>query len=107
LIVVVARQQLFTENTLTAVLPMMTHPGWYAAWRLLRLWGIVLLGNLAGVGLFAFAMVRMPVLDATTHAVLVDMGTEVLRNTTPEMFTRGIVAGWLLGTMVWMLPALP
>src|SRR5690348_15830923 len=23
------------------------------------------------------------------------------------MFTKGIIAGWLLGTMVWLIPALP
>lgn len=107
LIVVVARQQLFTENTLTAVLPLMTHPGWYGLWRLLRLWGIVLAGNLAGVCLFALAMVHMPVLDGATDSTLLAMGDEVMRNSIGEMFTKGIVAGWLLGTMVWMLPALP
>jgi len=107
LIVVSARQQLFTENTLTAVLPLMTHPRWDAFWRLLRLWGIVLFGNLVGVTLFACAMVYMHVLDAATQATLVSQATGVMGNTTLQMFTKGIISGWLLGTMVWLLPALP
>lgn len=106
-IVVSARQQLFTENTLTAVLPLMTHPQWNTFWRLLRLWSIVLVGNLVGVIVFACAMVYMHVLDTATQSALVSQALDVMRNTTVEMFTKGIIAGWLLGTMVWLLPALP
>lgn len=107
LIVVAARQQLFTENTLTAVLPLMTNPGWEALWRLLRLWGIVLVGNLAGVAVFACGMVYMHVLDTATHAALVSQAEEIMGNSVVQMFTKGIIAGWLLGTMVWLMPALP
>ncbi|HEX5489229.1 MAG TPA: formate/nitrite transporter family protein [Rhodanobacteraceae bacterium] len=107
LIVVSARQQLFTENTLTAVLPFMTQPDWHALGRVLRLWGIVLVGNLVGVALFACGMVYMHVLDAATHAALVSQAEELMRNSILQMFTKGILAGWLLGTMVWLIPALP
>ncbi len=44
LAVILARQQLFTENTLTAVLPVMTEPTLEKAWQLLRLWSVVLFG---------------------------------------------------------------
>lgn len=107
LIVVAARQQLFTENTMTAVLPFMTTPGWKELWRLLRLWGIVLLGNLVGVTLFALGMVYMHVLDSATHAALVSQAQDIMLNTILQMFTKGIIAGWLLATMVWLLAALP
>ncbi|HET7268452.1 MAG TPA: formate/nitrite transporter family protein [Oleiagrimonas sp.] len=107
LIVVSARQQLFTENTLTAVLPLMTNPHWRELWRLLRLWTIVLLGNLVGVAVFACAMVYMHVLNDETQAALVKQALEVIKIPTMAMFTKGIIAGWLLGTMVWLLPALP
>ena len=45
LAVILARQQLFTENTLTAVLPVMTKPTFNNVGRLLRLWGVVLFGS--------------------------------------------------------------
>ena len=32
-IVVLGRQQLFTENTLTAILPLLTHPDWHTFWK--------------------------------------------------------------------------
>src|SRR5690606_23978150 len=53
LIVILAHQQLFTENTLTAVLPVMVKKDWNAILDVLRLWVIVLGGNLVGCFLFA------------------------------------------------------
>ena len=53
-IVIMARQQLFTENTVTAVLPVMQSPTWGNFGLLMRLWGVVLLGNLIGTGVAAW-----------------------------------------------------
>ena len=47
LIVILGRQQLFTENTLTVILPLLAHPSWSTLWRVARLWAIVLAANLA------------------------------------------------------------
>ncbi len=41
-----ARQQLFTENTVAAVLPVMQKPTMSNVGLLMRLWGVVLLGNI-------------------------------------------------------------
>ncbi|STW80106.1 transporter [Klebsiella michiganensis] len=54
-IVILARQQLFTENTVTAVLPIMHKPTPGNIGLLLRLWGIVLAGNLIGTAIAAWA----------------------------------------------------
>ena len=48
LIVVLGRQQLFTENTITAVLPAMAQPSRRNFRRLGRLWGIVFVANMVG-----------------------------------------------------------
>lgn len=105
LIVILARQQLFTENTMTAVLPMMAHPRWSALASLLRLWSVVLLGNLVGVALFAYGIGHMQLFDAHVHETLIALGEHVMRNSAWQMFTKGIVAGWLIATMVWLVPA--
>lgn len=104
-IVILARQQLFTENTMSAVLPLMTHPGWGQLGRLLRLWLIVLIGNLAGVALFAYGLGHLQLFDADGRRALAELGTEVVRNSSLQMFTKGVVAGWLIATMVWLIPA--
>ena len=56
IIVILGRQQLFTENVLTAVIPVITR--WRMSWfiRMLRLWGIVLAANVVGCFLFACAL---------------------------------------------------
>lgn len=105
LVVILARQQLFTENTMTAVLPLMTHPSLRKLAALLRLWSVVLMGNLAGTALFAYCILHMRLFDPATHAALLDIGTEVMSNSPLQMFTKGIVAGWLIATMVWLVPA--
>ncbi|SUX84682.1 Inner membrane protein yfdC [Citrobacter koseri] len=45
IIVIMARQQLFTENTVTAVLPVMQNPTMGNAGLLMRLWSVVLLAT--------------------------------------------------------------
>ncbi|MGN6235073.1 formate/nitrite transporter family protein [Dyella sp.] len=105
LVVILARQQLFTENTMTAVLPLMTEPGWGKVGCLLRLWGVVFAGNVVGGALFAWGVLNLQLFDASTQASLHAMGTALMHNTPWQMFTKGIAAGWLIATMVWLLPA--
>lgn len=105
LVVILARQQLFTENTMTAVLPLMTHPNLRKLGSLLRLWSVVFAGNLVGTALFAYGILHMQLFDEPTRTALLGIGTEVMGNTPLQMFTKGIVAGWLIATMVWLVPA--
>lgn len=105
LVVILARQQLFTENTMTAVLPVMTLPSARSLWRLLRLWGIVFAGNIAGGALFAYGIGRMDVVDAATRDALLSAGSDLMRNSVFQMFTKAILAGWLIATMVWLVAA--
>lgn len=105
LVVILARQQLFTENTMTAVLPLMTHPSLRKLGSLLRLWSVVFVGNLVGTALFAYGILHMRLFDQATHSALLGIGTEVMGNSPLQMFTKGIVAGWLIATMVWLVPA--
>ncbi|HKM97968.1 MAG TPA: formate/nitrite transporter family protein [Buttiauxella sp.] len=105
IIVIMARQQLFTENTVTAVLPVMQKPSGVNFLLLLRLWGVVLLGNIIGTGLVAFAFEHMPIFDEKTREAFVSIGMEVMHNTPEEMFANAIISGWIIATMVWMFPA--
>ena len=105
LLVILSRQQLFTENTMTAVLPVMTEPTLSNFGRLLRLWLVVLVGNLVGVVAFAFGVLHLQQFDAADHAAFVELGEALMKNTPWQMFTKGILAGWLIAMMVWMLAA--
>jgi len=103
--VILARQQLFTENTLTAVLPVMSEPTLHNFGRLGRLWGVVLVGNLLGTILVAYVILHLPLFDAKADAKFLAIGTKVMENDATGMFAKGIVSGWMIATMVWMLPS--
>jgi formate/nitrite transporter FocA (FNT family) len=105
LIVILSRQQLFTENTLTAVLPVIARRQWSWVWVMLRLWGIVLVGNLVGCFLFASFLAFSGALPPDIAAALTAVGSKLMANTPLEMFVKGIVAGWLIAALVWMLPS--
>ncbi|MGC0795728.1 formate/nitrite transporter family protein [Pantoea agglomerans] len=104
-IVIMARQQLFTENTVTAVLPVMHKPTWSNGALLLRLWGIVLLGNLIGTALGALAFNEMPIFDEATRQAFTSISMKVMENTPGEMFANAVISGWIIATMVWMFPS--
>ena len=105
IIVIMARQQLFTENTVTAVLPVMQNPTLGNFGLLMRLWSVVLLGNIIGTGVAAWAFEHMPIFDEETRDAFVKIGMDVMKNTPMEMFSNAIISGWLIATMVWMFPA--
>ena len=106
LAVILARQQLFTENTLTAVLPIMTKPTLNNFGRLLRLWSVVLVGNLCGTLLVAYVMLNLPIFDSKTDLAFLDIGRKIMENGASQMFAKGIVSGWMIATMVWMIPSM-
>ena len=106
LAVILARQQLFTENTLTAVLPVMSKPTLGNAGRLLRLWTVVLVGNLCGTLLVAYVMLHLPIFDTKTDLAFLEIGRKVMENDPGQMFAKGIVSGWMIATMVWMIPSM-
>lgn len=103
--VILARQQLFTENTVTAVLPVMSHPTRQNFGSLGRLWSVVLVGNLAGAALSAITFMYMPMFDDATHKSFISLGEHMMENSPYEMFAKAILAGWMIATLVWLIPA--
>lgn len=104
IIVIMARQQLFTENTVTAVLPVMHKPTAKNFAILFRLWGVVLAGNVAGAACASLAFIAMPLFTPEVMQAFHQISMEIMTKTPGEMFVGGVVSGWLIATMVWMLP---
>ena len=101
--VVAGRQQLFTENTLTPVLPVFHDRSRLG--DLARLWVVVLVANLLGGLAFAWAAASTPLFDASAKAAFLEIGREAVAPATMVLFVRAIGAGWLIALMVWLLPA--
>ncbi len=104
LIVILGRQQLFTENTLTVVLPLLLRKDLETLLRMLRLWAVVLAGNLVGTFLFALCIGRVGLFDAHTQQCLTEIGSAHLSASFGLVLVRAIFAGWLIALMVWLLP---
>jgi formate/nitrite transporter FocA (FNT family) len=104
LIVVLGRQQLFTENTLTPILPLMQRKPNASVRNVLRLWSVVLVANLLGGLGFALAVAHANVFDADVRSAMVELGTDALANGPGTVALRAVFAGWLIALMVWLLP---
>lgn len=106
LIVILGRQQLFTENTLTAILPVLDDPDKPKKLaQMARLWAIVLTTNVLGAGIFAEVVAKTAMFEPKVKAAFLQIGLQALHPTFGEIVWRGILAGWLIALVVWLLPA--
>jgi formate/nitrite transporter FocA (FNT family) len=106
LFVVMGRQQLFTENTLTVVLPLLDDPKkWPVVLKVARLWGIVLAANVGGAAIFAYVVAHTAIFPDDVKRAFDAIGTEAATPSFGILLLRGIFAGWLLALMVWLLPS--
>lgn len=98
--IIIGHYQLYTENTLPPValvlLRLISIPG------LLRIWGLVLFGNLVGVSLGAYTLANTSVLSPEAAAVAEEFGAEALHIPWWDLFFKGIFAGWLVAGLVWL-----
>ncbi|NVH77302.1 formate/nitrite transporter family protein [Paraburkholderia sp. JPY432] len=105
IIVVLGRQQLFTESTLTVLLPVLTRRSLPVAAIALRLWVIVLAANLAGTWIFAGILTMPTSLGQKLAPVLDQLSQAPYGSTFASTTMKAVLAGWLIALMVWLLPS--
>ena len=105
LVVIFGSQQLFTENTLTPMVPLLSKKSRVKLRDVLRLWAVVLAANLLGTLLFALALGRLAVVEPQTTRALSDIAREAMRHDWWTTVLHAIYAGWLVALLVWILPA--
>jgi len=103
-IVILGSQQLFTENTLTVVLPLLSLKNRATLLNVLRLWAIVLATNLLGAFVFAWAAGNTSLLSPEFRGAFQAIGRHAFEHDFGTMVLRGVVAGWIIALMVWLLP---
>ena len=101
---VLSRQQLFTESTITAVLPVAAEVTWVNIARMGRLWAIVLAANLAGTLFAALFCTFTPVLPNEVYEGMLAISRDLLHLGWWDMVFRAIAAGFLMAAMVWLMP---
>jgi formate-nitrite transporter family protein len=101
--VVLARNELFTENTLEPVIPLLHRRDGETLRQLLRVWGLLLAGNLVGCAIFAAVVARTIMLDPSLHPHLETIAREATSDGFGATLYRAIFAGWLLALLTWLL----
>ena len=104
LIVILGRQQLFTKNTLTVILPLLRRKKVSLLKTVTRLWMIVLMTNLAGAIAFAWLMLHSDICSSAVKDNFVQMAAETLGHSFCSSLLRSIIAGWIIALMIWLLP---
>ena len=104
LIVILGAQQLFTENTLTVILPLLVHKNLATVKKVLRLWSVVLAANIVGTCLFAFALARLGFLAEPLRQAVLAVSMAHAGHGFWVVLVRSVFAGWLIALMVWMMP---
>jgi formate-nitrite transporter family protein len=101
--VIIGRAQLFTENTLYPVILVLDEHRHVL--NMLRLWGIVFVSNVFGALLFAALAVRTSALRPEYAQELMKLGMTALQSDTSHIFWSGVIGGWLIALVAWMVSA--
>jgi formate/nitrite transporter FocA (FNT family) len=104
LIVILGRMQLFTENTITPILPLFIAPTRTKFAQTARLWAIVLTANMLGCAAAALVLVHGHILPASRFDGILAVSRHYAEATALQHFAWGIPAGFLIAALVWILP---
>ena len=103
-IVILGKLQLFTESTVTAVLPVATHPTPRKLGRLLPLWAAVFIANMAGTLLVAFLIARRVIVEPEQLAAALEISKQALAHDWKTTLLFATPAGFLIASIAWILP---
>jgi formate-nitrite transporter family protein len=104
-IVILGRQELFTESTLTAVLPLLVRRDWKTWLSLVKFWAVVLAANVLGTLIFALLLTINGLFNDEMRTSLQEIGRTSVSGPFWPTAIRAIFAGWLIALMIWLLPS--
>jgi formate/nitrite transporter FocA (FNT family) len=105
LIVILGSQQLFTENTLRVIVPLLSRRDGKTLGNVARLWAVVLVANVVGALVFGWVAARTEMFSAELRHSFTELSRKAMEPDFGLTLLRGIFAGWLIALMVWMMPA--
>jgi formate-nitrite transporter family protein len=101
--VILGRSELFTENTLEPVIPLLHKRDRRTLVQMLRMWGLLIVGNLVGAFIFALILGRTTMVEASLHPSLQEVAGKALAGGFGEVFYKAIFGGWLIALLAWLL----
>ena len=103
-ITIMGNLQLFTESTITVILPIATHPTARNLVRLVRLWTVAFVANLIGTFIVAYAMAHTLIISEEQLSAALELSQAALAHEPLTVLARGIPAGFLVASIAWILP---
>lgn len=104
-VVIFGRFQLFTENTITVVIPLLTDYSHHRLRKVLQLWLVVFLANLLGVAIMSAVSVHTSLVQDGLANAIITLSQKYTDRSAFQFFTHGIPAGFIIAAIVWMLPS--
>jgi formate/nitrite transporter FocA (FNT family) len=101
--VIMGRSELFTENTLEPVIPLLHERDAKTLRQMMRMWGILIVGNLLGALIFGWILGRTTMIEASMHPSLQDLSRQATEGGFGDVFYKAIFGGWLIALLAWLL----
>ncbi|HJP84793.1 MAG TPA: formate/nitrite transporter family protein [Gemmatimonadaceae bacterium] len=101
--VIMGRNELFTENTLEPVIPLLHKRDSTTLRQLLRVWGLLIVGNLVGALILGWLAGETNMIDASLQPTMQKLAAESTSGGFGEVFYRAIFGGWLIALLTWLL----
>ncbi|TMV95000.1 formate/nitrite transporter family protein [Thioclava sp. BHET1] len=105
MVVIFGRMQLFTENTITTVLPVVADRSLTCLIKMIRLWCIVLCANIVGTTIASGFLLLPHIIPSDLVESLLAVARHATEGTAGQNFFRAMPAGLLIAALVWIMPA--
>ncbi len=100
--VIIGRSELFTEHTTLAVIPVLNGSTNFQS--LLKLWGIIFLGNIIGGYMMAFILTHLgPSMNIISDSAFGALALKMTDHSNLVILGSSILAGWLMGQLSWLV----
>ncbi len=103
LLVILGRAQLYTENTVTPVVVVLSRKEQLP--NMLRLWVVIFVFNVLGATVFAAALIYGEVLSPEAVALVLGEVSTKMDYGFATSTIKGIFGGWLVAMIAWMVAA--
>jgi formate/nitrite transporter FocA (FNT family) len=101
--VIIGRSELFTENTLEPVIPLLHKRDRKTLRQMMRMWGILIVGNLIGALIFAALMAKTTMVEPSLTKSLEHVASGATSGGFGDVFYKAIFGGWLIALLAWLL----
>jgi formate-nitrite transporter family protein len=106
LMVILGRMQLFTEQTIVTVLPVMAAPGWPKLWGMARLWTIVFVANMIGTFAAAAVNAKLRLVSPDLLASMLAVSAPLLHKSPLDVLAQAVPAGFIIASVAWIRAAI-